>query len=142
MQFLSLSLHNDVMATLKHSVKLFSLILIHFYFCFLRPPSLIPSLLEHHTARLLPNGCLVTRGSYNLPSGDQNFKQGARTGSVRVPCVKVYCLVTLVSVQAMECQASRLEWCLGWGQGLFSALCSGELLIFIPQNNYSRNPLI
>ena len=94
------------------------------YFCFLCPPSLIPSLLEHHTARLLHNGRLVTRGAYDLPSGDQNFKQGAWT------------------VQSIECQASSLGWCLGRGQGLFSAVCSGELLIFIPYNNYSWNPCI
>ena len=30
---------------------------------------------------LLPNGCPVARGAYNLPSGDQNFKQGARRGA-------------------------------------------------------------
>ena len=29
---------------------------------------------------LLPNGCPVTRGTHDLPVGDQNFKQGAVTG--------------------------------------------------------------
>ena len=32
-------------------------------------------------ARLLPNGHPGTIGTYNLPSGDQNFKQGTRTGA-------------------------------------------------------------
>lgn len=30
---------------------------------------------------LLPNGCPLARGAHNLPSGDQNFKQGAQTGA-------------------------------------------------------------
>ena len=30
-------------------------------------------------ARLLPNGRPGARGSYDLPLGDQHFKQGART---------------------------------------------------------------
>ena len=31
--------------------------------------------------RLLPNGSPVARGAYDLLSGDQNFKQEARTGA-------------------------------------------------------------
>ena len=30
-------------------------------------------------SRLLPNGRPGARGAYDLPSGDQNFKQGAQT---------------------------------------------------------------
>ena len=31
--------------------------------------------------RLLPNGSPGAKGSEDLPSGDQHFKQGARTGT-------------------------------------------------------------
>ena len=34
-----------------------------------------------NSSRLLPNGCPGTRVTYNLPSGNQNFKKGARTGA-------------------------------------------------------------
>ena len=34
--------------------------------------------------RLLPNGSPGARGSYYLPSGDQNFKQGAWTGALNL----------------------------------------------------------
>ena len=33
-----------------------------------------------NSSRLLPNGHLGTRGTYDLPSGNQNFKKGAQTG--------------------------------------------------------------
>ena len=32
-------------------------------------------------SRLLPNGRLGARGAYELPSGNQNFKQEAQTGA-------------------------------------------------------------
>ena len=39
----------------------------------------MPCKTEWSLARLPPNGCPVARGAYDLPSGDQNFKQAPKT---------------------------------------------------------------
>ena len=40
--------------------------------------------------RLLPNGCLMAWGAFELPLGNQNFKQGAWMGAqntnTKIPC--------------------------------------------------------
>ena len=53
----------------------------------LRKPSLrktCEKLTEIYCSRLLPNRSLGAWGSYYLSSGNQNFKQGALTGALKL----------------------------------------------------------
>ena len=40
-------------------------------------------------SRLLPNGRLGARGTYELPLGNQNFKQGAQTGALKLTILRL-----------------------------------------------------